>query len=60
MWQLPVKRHHFHFPGAGRRNYSIAYISKTVYRMRRGPSPFDSAPRTLRNTKFSLSGELLL
>ena len=30
--------------GAGRRNYSIAYISKTAYRMHLGPSPFDSAP----------------
>ena len=30
--------------GAGRRNYSIAYISTTAYRMHLGPSPLDSAP----------------
>ena len=40
-------------PAWGRRNYSIAYISKTAYRMHLGPSPFDSAPRTLRDMKFS-------
>ena len=46
--------------GAGRRNYSIAYISKTAYRMHLGPSPFDSAPRTLRDMKLSYLGELPL
>ena len=46
--------------GAGRRNYSIAYISKTAYRMHLGPSPFDSVPRTLRDMKLSLLGELPL
>ena len=35
--------------GGGRRNYSTAHISKTAYRMHLGPSPFDSAPRTLRD-----------
>ena len=46
--------------GAGRRNYSIAYISKTAYRMHLGPSPFDSATRTLRDMKLSFLGELPL
>ena len=44
--------------GAGRRNYSVAYISKTTCRMRFGPSPFDSAPRTLRDMKLSFLGGL--
>ena len=39
--------------GAGRRNYSIAYISKTAYRMHLGPSPFVSAPQTLQDMKLS-------
>ena len=46
--------------GAGRRNYSIAYISKTAYRMHLGPSPFDSVPRTLRDMRLSFFGELAL
>ena len=46
--------------GGGRRNYSIAYISKTAYRMHLGPSPFDSAPRTLQDMKLSFLGELPL
>ena len=46
--------------GAGRCNYSIAYISKMAYRMHLGPSPFDSAPRTLRDMKLSFLGELPL
>ena len=46
--------------GAGWRNYSIAYISKTAYRMHLGPSPFDPAPQTLRDMKVSFSGELSL
>ena len=52
--KLPLKRHHC--PVQGRRNYSIAYISKTAYRMHLGPSPFDSVPRTLRDMKLSLIG----
>ena len=53
---LPLKRHHW--PARGRRNYTIAYISKTTYRMDLGPSPFDSTPRTLRDMKLSFLGEL--
>ena len=41
----------------GRRNYSTAYISKTAYRMHLGPSPFNSAPQTLRDMKLSFLGE---
>ena len=46
--------------GAGRNNYSIAYISKTAYRMHLGPLPFNSAPQTLRDRKLSFLGELPL
>ena len=35
-----------------RHNYPIACKSKTTYCMHLGPSPFDSAPRTLLDTKF--------
>ena len=41
-------------------NYSIAYIAKTAHRMHLGPSPFDSAPRTLQDIKLSYLGELPL
>ena len=41
-------------------NYSMAYISKTAYRMHLGPSPFDSAPQTLRDMKLSFLVELPL
>ena len=44
----------------GRHNCSIAYISKTAYRMHLGPSPFDSAPQTLQYMKLSFLGELPL
>ena len=53
---LPLKRHRC--LARGRRNYSIAYISKTAYRMHFGPSPFDSALRVLRDKKLPFSGEL--
>ena len=43
--KLPLKRHNW--PARGRRNYSIAHISKTAYCMHLGPSPFDSVPQTL-------------
>ena len=56
--KLPLKRHHW--PARGRRNYSMAYISKTAYRMHLGPSPFDSTPQTLRDMKLSFLGELPL
>ena len=38
--------------GGGRRNYLIACISKLAYRMHLGPSPFDSAPRTLPDKSY--------
>ena len=44
-------------PGAGR-IVKIAYIPKTAYRMHLGPSPFESAPQTLPDTKLSFLGEL--
>ena len=44
--------------GTGRRNYSIASISKTAYRMHLGPSPFDSAPRTLPDMKLGIASTL--
>ena len=43
--------------GAGRRNYSIAFISKTAYHMHLGPSPFDLAPQTLQYMKLSFLGK---
>ena len=46
--------------GAGRHNYSIAYISTMAYRMHLGPLPFDSVPRTPRYMKLSFLGELPL
>ena len=52
--KLPLKRPPC--PAQGQRNYSIAYISKTASRMHLGPSPFDSAPRTLRGVKLSFLG----
>ena len=39
--------------GGGGGNYSIADISKSAFRMHLGPSPFNSAPRTLRDMKLS-------
>ena len=60
MWgmprKLPLKRHHS--PARGRRNYSIAYISKPAHRLHLGRSPFDSAARALRDMKLSFLGEL--
>ena len=35
-------------------------VPKTAYRMHLGPSPFDSAPQTPPDTKFSVLGELPL
>ena len=57
-WKLPLKRHRC--PVRGRRNYSSFIYPKTAYRMHLRPSPFDSAPRTLRDIKLSFLGELPL
>ena len=46
--------------GGGGQLELVAYISKTAYRMHLGPSPFDSAPRTLQDMKLSFLGELPL
>ena len=46
--------------GAAQLFNRLYYKSKTAYRMHLGPSPFDSAPRTLRDTKSSFLGELPL
>ena len=46
--------------GAAQLFNRLLYISKTAYSMHLGPSPFDSAPRTLRDMKLSFLGELPL
>ena len=50
--KLPLKRHHC--PARGQRNYLIAYNISL------GPSPFDSAPRVLRDMELLFLGELPL
>ena len=55
---LPLKRHHYSVRWW--HNYSIAYISKTAYHIHLGPSPFDLAPGTLRDMKFSFLSEFPL
>ena len=46
--------------GAAQLFNRLYIISKTAYRMHLGPSPFDSAPRTLRDMKLLFLGELPL
>ena len=53
----PLPLNHRHCPGAGRRNYLIAYIyiyiyPKTAYRTHVGPSPFDPQHYEIWNFHF--------
>ena len=49
---LPLKRHHC--PARGRRNYSIAYMSKTAYRMH-APRTFTIRLRAPNTTRYEVS-----
>ena len=46
--------------GGGTQLFNRLYKFKTAYHMHLGPSPFDSAPRTLQDMKLSFLSELPL